>query len=114
MIAPLIIAGAIAVGGAVLGAMSGARASKKARAASYRIFREGLDFQERMADQAVAKLDPYEQFGRSAMGTLQGFLDDPSSVRDSPAYDFMFKEGARGVRQMGGAMGNLMSGQGML
>lgn len=65
----------------------------------------------RGAAEARASLDPFRTAGLDAIGRYQDLLRDPSSIRETPGYQFRLEEGLEGVMRKGSAVGKLFSGE---
>lgn len=91
---PLVVAGAIAAGGAIAGGVIGSKSAKSAaktqtqaadRSAQlqYDLGMQGLDFQRQMWDQGRADMQPWMNMGKSALGALgsgMGLSGGPASM----------------------------------
>jgi hypothetical protein len=55
--------------------------------------------------------EPYSEFGTKAIGSLQNLIDDPSSIRELPGYQFGLDEATRAVESSAASRGMLLSGR---
>ncbi len=64
-------------------------------------------------DRALGDLEPYLESGKVNLEEMMKLFDDPSSVRDTPGYDFRMKEGEKSLERGAAARGGLYSGRQM-
>lgn len=81
---------------------------KEARAAAEA---SGQAYEGKMTGYADA-YDPYVQSGQTANTAYERLLQDPSSVRSLPGYNFLQEEGIGALDKSAGAKGMLKSGRG--
>ncbi len=62
---------------------------------------------------ALDDLKPYVDAGKVNLEEIMTLFDDPSSVRDTPGYDFRLQEGEKGGERSASARGGLYSGRQM-
>lgn len=62
-------------------------------------------------DDLSTRYDPYVQTGLQGNSALQNLLQDPSSLRSLPGYQFAFDEGNRAVDRSAAARSGVMNGQ---
>ena len=62
-------------------------------------------------DQLAQGFNPYVQAGNTAAGQFNNLLQDPSSVRSLPGYEFMRGEGMRGVENSAAARSGILNGK---
>jgi hypothetical protein len=84
---------------------------EREKAAAEESRRAGLDFKTDLTGYADA-YDPYVATGLQANDAYGRLLQDPSSVRSLPGYQFLQDEGIRGLDASAGAHGMLKSGRG--
>lgn len=95
-----------------------AKASKAAAADTYgkqtaatAAIRDYGDQYKGAFDQLAQGFNPYVQAGNTAAGQFNNLLQDPSSVRSLPGYEFMRGEGMRGVENSAAARSGILNGK---
>lgn len=84
---PAVAAAAIVAGGTVYAGKKSSEAAKDAAAARERASDEGVAFQREALEALRSDLDPYRQFGQSALGPLSGLLGTGDSLSQVRAQD---------------------------
>lgn len=127
---PVVIAGAIAGAGAIGSAVIGSSASKKAANAQVQATQDANAAQERMFDKQVALQEPFRQAGLTGQNRLMELLGlggntgadgygkyakdfAMSDFEADPGYDFRLKEGMKALNNSMAARGMGISGAAM-
>src|SRR5688572_21862557 len=104
---PIIVAGAIAAGGAIAGSVIGSKASKSAaktqtdaanRSADlqYKLGQDSLGFQREMWQQGRNDMMPWLNTGKAALGALGGGMGLGGDTGQSPAASALGRPGSLG------------------
>ena len=100
--------------GEITGANKAADAAREgaqlSSAAQTEMFDKNLAFQREQWDYQKGLQQPWMNAGLRGLEGYMGLLNDPSSVRQDPGYQFGFNEGIRGVESSGLAGGMGLSG----
>lgn len=90
---------ALSVGGSVLGRMFGSSKKKKAAKES-----------KKMQEMAMDLADPFRRHRQYYGARLNGLMQDPNSVTQTPGYQFRFNQGMESVQRSAAAAGLRGSG----
>ena len=110
-----IIGGALALGGAALGASASSKAAKKQEKAAA----ADLAFQKEQAAKSEARLNPFVQAGYGGLSAYQdslglnggaGSARAVNAFQTAPGYQFQLAEGQKALERSAAARGNLFSG----
>lgn len=96
--------------GDIAGAIIGGNAAKKAGKAQLQATQMAVDEQRRQYDTSRADMQPWQQAGGQAIGSLSAMLQPGYDHTTSPGYQFRFGEGQRAVEGSAASKGMLMSG----
>lgn len=108
----LIAAGVVAVGSAVINAISSANAAAAQKEAA----EKAMSQQEKMFNQQRADQAPWLDAGRTTLSQLMakmnsgGFEVDPSQLANDPGFQFRMAEGQKALERSAAARGGLNSG----
>lgn len=105
------VAVALGVAG-VVGGVASASAAGKAAKAQANAANDSMALQKQMFDQTREDAEPWRVTGKNALDRLSkelGLTDD-AGFRETPGYQFAFKEGQRAVDNSGAARGMNFSG----
>lgn len=90
----------------ILGAIFGGNAA----AAQERATKEAMDLQRQMYQQSRDDMQPWRLAGVGGLQGLQSLLNDPSSIQNSPAFQFRMAEGQKALERSAAARGGLAGG----
>ena len=112
-----IVAGGLGIASAVSGNNASKRAANaqtEAANSQLQLGREQMDLQERIYDQNVARLRPYEREGRNAFNMFSDVVTGQPGAMNafeaSPGYQFRLEEAQRGIEAAANARGSFFSG----
>lgn len=97
------------VGGYVVNQMGNDAAEDAAGAAADANY-AAIQEQRRQYDQTRADMEPWRNAGSEGLQRMLAMLNDPSSIQQSPAYQFRLGQGMQALDRSAAARGNLFSG----
>ena len=100
--AALIVAGGIAAAGAVSSYMGGESAKRSQK--------KSLKEQRRQFNLINEQLAPFREAGLGGLQGVQDLLRDPSSITETPGYQFQLQQGQEAITGRAAAGGTLQSG----
>ena len=96
--------------GDIAGAFIGAKATKNASKAQVKSAELGVGELRRQYDLTRSDMQPWQQAGATAIGSLSDMLQPGYDHTTSPGYQFRFGEGVRAVDSSAASKGHLFSG----
>ncbi len=94
----------------LLSLLFGNYSNNKATSAANAGTQKGIDAVNGFYNDAKGYMQPYMNTGTIANSRLAGLMNDPSSIKDNPAYQWRFNQGLEARDKSAAARGGLFSG----
>lgn len=101
----------IGAGASLLGGIIGGNSAKSAAKSQLQAARESNALQSQMYQQQREDLAPWRQAGSNALDQINALLQNPSSVEQTPGYQWRMGQGMQALQRSAPGQGGLYSGR---